>query len=238
MSFKNKLTSAIIQLLALNKMKMNDIHFDIGDRNSFLCDFYGNCEDMWVGQLTNFILHTNENINVLEEKGIVEKSKDLYFFDEDEYEQKVEVDIENGVPIYCFNGYVIDTDEFQVSHNYNIKKEIVEKAEKIVAQLEFEDKLIPIFSVKDEKNTEFFIPVYIATLFDVLDKLTHFEQVEESFVEDALLSAHYGLEKQDVEDYVIEKLKSVNKIDSVVNFSISHQKSQEPICWKKTIDIK
>lgn len=233
---ESMMLSSVIQLLAFNKMKANGIHFEISNRDHVFKDFYEDGVDMWAGQISYFILNTGENAETLEDKGIITRCEKLYFLDEDENEQEVDVDMESGFPLYYFNGYPLDTDEFEIMHKYRISDTIVNRAKEIIESLTVHSKLDILFNVVNEENTKFFIPIFVATLYNTLRSIEEKSDITEDFAENTLLSAQKD-PNESLEQYVSNALQKVYNVDTVTAFSVRNEQQGAPSDWKETISF-
>lgn len=233
---ESMMLSSVIQLLAFNKMKNNGIHFETSNHDHVFNNFYEDGEDMWAGQISYFILNTGANAETLENKGIITRSEKLYFLDEDENEQEVDVDMESGFPIYYFNGYPLDTDEFEIINKYQISDEIVNRAKGIIESLTAHSKLDILFNIVNEENTKFFIPIFVATLYKTLKSIEEKSDITEDFAENALLSAQRD-PNQSLEQYVSDALQKVYNVDTVIAFSVRNEQQGAPSDWKETISF-
>jgi len=234
---ESMMLSSVIQLLAFNKMKAHGIHFETSNRDHVFKDFYEDGKDMWAGQIAYFILNTGESAETLEDKGLLTRSEKLYFLDEDENEQEVDVDMESGFPLYFANGYPLDTDEFEIFNKYRISDQIVKRAKEIIDSLKTHSKLDILFNIVNEENTKFFIPIYIATLFNTLKSIEKESDIPEDFAENALLSAQRDSD-QSLEQYISGALQDVYNVDTVIAFSVRNEQQGAPIDWKETISIQ
>lgn len=233
---ESMMLSSVIQLLAFNKMKANGIHFETSNRDHVFKDFYEDGANMWAGQISYFILNTGENAETLEDEGIITRCEKLYFLDEDENEQEVDVDMESGFPLYYFNGYPLDTDEFEIMHKYRISDEIVNRAKEIIESLTAHSKLDILFNVVNEENTKFFIPIFVAALYNTLKGIEEKSDITEDFAENALLSAQKD-PNESLEQYVSDALQKVYNVDTVTAFSVRNEQQGAPSDWKETISF-
>ena len=235
---ESMMLSSVIQLLAFNKMKAQGLDLCVSNPDHAFKDFYEDGKDMWAGHIAYFMLGTTESAETLEAHGILTQSEKVYFLDENEDEQEVDVDIESGFPLYYFNGYPLDTDEFEIMHKYRINDEIVSRAKEIIESLTGRSKFDILFNVINEENTKFFIPLYVATLFDALKNINNRSEISETFVENFLLVDDGRSLHNTVQEYLTHALKDVQKIDTVVAFSVRYEEQNDPIDWKKTISFK
>lgn len=235
---KSMMLSSVIQLLAFNKMKAQGLDLCISNPDHAFKDFYEDGKDMWAGHIAYFILGTTESAETLEVNGILTQSGKVYFLDEDENEQKVDVDMESGFPLYYFNGYPLDTDEFEIMHKYRINDEIVNRAKEIIESLTVRSKFDILFNVINEENTKFFIPLYVATLFDALRNINDRSEISETFVEDFLLADDGRSKHNTVQEYLSYALEKLWNIDTVIAFAVKNEAQDKPVDWKKTISFK
>ena len=234
----NMMLSAIIQVLTLNKMKANGMDFDLSNKDHVFYDFYEDRKEMWGGQFTRIMLNKNDTIEKFEENGIVSASEQLYYFDENDDEQIIDVDMENGFPIYYSNGYPLDTDEFEVVNKYKIHDDIINKADEIFEYLKKESRLDDVFSVVNAENTtKFFIPTYTALLFKALEELEK-EDVSVSIEEFLLTPVPQHSSNAYSENYLADAFKGVENINTVISFSTRSEEVSKPADWKKTISVE
>ena len=91
--------SAIIQLLTFEKIKKNSLNMVEGFKDEKIIFGATDLDDkdgFFAGILSRFVIHSEASIDDLIKANIIEPSGTYYFFDENDDQVKVDVEIENG----------------------------------------------------------------------------------------------------------------------------------------------
>lgn len=218
--------SAIIQLLTFEKIKKNSLNMVEGFKDEKIIFGTTDLDDkdgFFAGILFRFVIHSEASIDDLIKANIIEPSGTYYFFDEDDEQVKVDVEIENGKQIFCANGYEVEDEE--VIPKYKIHESTVKEAIEILETVkEFVEKTRFAFI---EKSVRYVVPLYIIMLFKALRAIKNDEDTEISEILTEMLH----------EDKLINEIKKTEDVSELVSFAIEAQ-NIDTRDWKETITIK
>lgn len=224
MTINFKLFNQIVQLLAFDKMNQFDIN--IGEVTPFASSqdvesktgFY----KMILGRYF-FGLDSDIEVDKLIESGIIVKTKEVYWIDEEEDPEevvKLDVEVEDGETIYAYNGYEVYPEENEKIYKYIISQDIIEKAHEIYEECKvFIDNETNTFTFV-EGLVKYEVPLYAIVLLNAFNKRGDFER-------DMLNLSFSDEEFKDI----IEKIEDV----SILIHASTKAESIKTIDWKKTI---
>lgn len=221
----NQISSTIIQLLTFEKIKKSGLSLEAGFKNKkgiFSVPDLDDEDGLFAGIMSRFVLYSNASTDELVKANIIEPSGTYYFFDEDDEQVKVDVEIENGKQIFCANGYEVEDEE--VIPKYKIQESTVKEAIEILETVkEFVEKTRFTFI---EKSVRYVVPLYVVMLFKALRAIKNDEDTEISEILTEMLH----------EDKLIDEIKKTEDVSELVSFAID-AKNIDTGDWKETITI-
>lgn len=183
---------------------------DIDDKDGF-----------FAGILSRFVIHSEASIDDLIKANIIEPSGTYYFFDENDDQVKVDLDIENGKQLFFYNGYEVEDEE--ILPKYKIHENIVEEAIKIFDTVkEFVEKSHFTFI---EQSVKYVIPLYVAILFKALRAIKNEKHTDISEVLIEMLH----------EDKLVNEIKKT-EVSELSRFA-TEAKTLDTGDWKDTVSI-
>lgn len=221
----NQILSTIIQLLTFEKIKKSGLSLEDGFKNKkgiFSVPDLDKADGLFAGIMSRFVLYSNTPIEELVKANIVELSGTYYFFDENDDEIQVDIEIENGEKLFFANGYEVE-DEV-IYPKYKIHENIVKEAIEIFETVkEFVEKTRFAFI---EKSVRYVVPLYVVLLFKALRVIKNDEDAKISEILTEMLH----------EDKLIDEIKKTEDVSELVSFAIEAQ-NIDTGDWKGTITI-
>lgn len=217
--------SAIIQLLTFEKIKKNKLNLVEGfnDKNVvFGVTDLDDKDGFFAGILSRFVVYSEASIDDLIKANIIELSGTYYFFDEDDNQEKVDVEIENGKQLFSFNGYEIEDQE--ILPKYKIHKDTIKEAIEVFDSVKgFVEKTRFTFI---EKSVRYVLPLYVAILLKALRAIKNNQYTNISEMLTEMLH----------EDKLINEIKKIKDVSELVSFAIE-AKTLDTGDWKDTVSI-
>lgn len=201
--------SAIIQLLTFEKIKKNSLNMVEGFKEEKIIFGATDLDDkdgFFAGILSRFVIHSDASIDDLIKANIIEPSGTYYFFDENDDQVKVDVEIENGKKLFFANGYEVEDEE--ILPKYKIHENTVKEAIEIFDTVkDFVEKSRFTFI---DRSVKYVLPLYVAIIFKALraiknEKYTNISEVlTEMLHEDKLVNEIKKTEVSELHSFAIE----------------------------------
>lgn len=221
----NQILSTIIQLLTFEKIKKSGLSLEASFKNKkgiFIVSDLDDADGLFAGIMSRFVLYSNTPIEELVKANIVELSGTYYFFDENDDEIQVDIEIENGKKLFFANGYEVE-DEV-IYPKYKIHENTVKEAIEIFETVkDFVEKTRFAFI---EKSVRYVVPLYVVLLFKALRAIKNDEDAEISQILTEMLHEHK----------LIDEIKKTEDVSELVSFAIEAQ-NIDTGDWKETITI-
>lgn len=216
--------SAIIQLLTFEKIKKNNLNMVEGFKGEkiiFGATDLDNKDGFFAGILSRFVIHSEASIDDLIKANIIEPSGTYYFYDEDDDQVKVDVEIENGKKLFFANGYEVEDEE--ILPKYKIHENTVKEAIKIFDTVkEFVEKSSFTFI---DRSVRYVIPLYVAIIFKALRAIKNEKHTDISEVLIEMLH----------EDKLVNEIKKT-EVSELSRFA-TEAKTLDTGDWKDTVSI-
>lgn len=224
MTINFKLFNQIVQLLTFDKM--NQIGLKYGEVIPFTVPDHIESNDGFYKMILGrffFGLESSVEVDKIIKAGIIVKTGDVYWIDEQEGSDevlKLDVEVQDGETIYISNGYEVYPKEDEKIYKYQINQEIIDEAHEIYKKLE-------AFINADSNNFTFTlgvvkyeVPLYATVLINAFNKKENLKihMLDLSFTD---------------KDFK-EMIKQVDDVSILINAS-SKSENIETINWKETI---
>lgn len=216
--------SAIIQLLTFEKIKKNSLNMVEGFKDEKIIFGATDLDDkdgFFAGILSRFVIHSEASIDDLIKANIIEPSGTYYFFDENDDQVKVDVEIENGKKLFFANGYEVEDED--ILPKYKIHKNTIKEAIKIFDTVkDFVEKSRFTFI---DRSVRYVIPLYVAIIFKALRAIKNEKNTDISEVLTEMLH----------EDKLVNEIKKT-EVSELNSFAIE-AKNLDTGDWKDTVSI-
>lgn len=217
--------SAIIQLLTFEKIKKSELGLEVGFKDKkaiFGATDIDDKDGFFAGILSRFVLHSNAAIDDLVKANIIEPSGTYYFFDENDDQVKVDVEIENGEKVFLYNGYDIEDEE--IFPKYKIHESTVKEAIEIFDVVKgFVEKTRFTFI---DQSVRYVLPLYVAMLLKALRAIKNEKNTDVSEVLTEILH----------EDKLVNEIKKTEDVSELTYFAIE-AKTLDTGDWRDTVNI-
>lgn len=216
--------SAIIQLLTFEKIKKNSLNMVEGFKEEKIIFGATDLDDkdgFFAGILSRFVIHSDASIDDLIKANIIEPSGTYYFFDENDDQVKVDVEIENGKKLFFANGYEVEDED--ILPKYKIHKNTIKEAIKIFDTVkDFVEKSRFTFI---DRSVRYVIPLYVTIIFKALRAIKNEKNTDISEVLTEMLH----------EDKLVNEIKKT-EVSELNSFAIE-AKTLDTGDWKDTVSI-
>lgn len=224
MKNNDAILSAIIQLLTFEKIKKNNLNMVEGFNDEKIIFGATDLDDkdgFFAGILSRFVIHSEASIDDLIKANIIEPSGTYYFFDENDDQVQVDVEIENGKKLFFSNGYEVEDED--ILSKYKIHENTVKEAIEIFDTVkEFVEKSRFTFI---DRSVRYVIPLYVAIIFKALRLIKNEKYTDISEVLTEMLH----------EDKLVNEIKKTEV--SELNSFATEAKTLDTGDWKDTVSI-